>query len=400
MERRLWLGVAIALGSVACSADAGGASNVMNQDPAMGTDADGGATGGMSNGPAGANTGGPGGANTGSSTTGGLDNTCEKREVKADKIIPDMLIVLDKSGSMVWTGCDDPANQQLAPCTAAGGPPAPYDRAFDRWAPSVAALKTTTAALEERVRFGLMIFPSDPIPAALPFLPPTGCQPGTVFEVPALRTASDIAMALDSESADGDSTPIPGTLKAAHEALGSGLAGPDQAPKPKYVLLVTDGVPNCMVDAQPAFTAEAANMDTYAEVDSLTQDGIKTYVIGYDTRSTADLAVVLDEMARRGGTGATAHQEVTDENSLLDAITAIAGDITTCTYKLDMPVPDVKKVSVILDGKPQKNGEDGWVLGMDMKTIELRGKACDTLQNAEVVHGLDISVECRDVVVQ
>lgn len=399
MERRLWLGVAIALGSVACSADAGGASNVMNQDPAMGTD--GGATGGVSNGAAGANTGGPGGTNTGSGTTGGLDNTCEKRAVKADKIIPDMLIVLDKSGSMVWPGCTAANNPPQAGCSNGVSTTPPYQMPFDRWVPSVAALKTTTAALEERVRFGLMIFPSDPIPATL--FPPKlaeGCQPGMVFEAPALRTAARIATALDSETADGDSTPIPGTLKAAHEALGSGLTGPDQAPKPKYVLLVTDGAPTCRVDNRPALTAEEANMDTYAEIDSLTQDGIKTYVIGYDTRSTADLAVVLDEMARRGGTGATAHQEVTDENSLLDAITAIAGDITTCTYKLDMPVPDVKKVSVILDGKPQKNGENGWVLGMDMKTIELRGKACDTLQDAEVVHGLDITVECRDVVVQ
>ncbi len=371
----------------------------MSFDPIVGGDAGAGASGGMGNGGTNAGGGGSGSGNTGLASNG--DTACETRAVKADKVIPDMLIVLDKSGSMVWPGCTAAGNPAGAGCKNGVSTTTPYQMPFDRWAPSVAALKTTTAALDSRVRFGLMIFPSDPIPATLiPFMLEQSCQPGMVFETPALHMGPEIAMALDSETADGDSTPIPGTLKAAHQALGTGLVGPDETPKPKYVLLVTDGAPNCTVDAQPAFSADQANMDSYAEVDALTQDGIRTYVIGYDTRKSADLAVVLDEMARRGGTGAKAHQEVTDENSLLSAISAIAGEITTCTYKLDMPVPDLKKVSVILDGVPQKNGTDGWELGPDMRTIELRGKACDTIQNAEIVHGLKISVECRDVIIQ
>ena len=122
-------------------------------------------------------------------------------------------------------------------------------------------------------------------------------------------------------------------------------------------------------------------------------------MIGFDTRSTADFAVVLDEMARRGGTGDTQHREVTDENSLLEAISAIAGEITTCTYQLDKAPPDVKKVRVTLDGKDRKNGAEGWELTGE-KTIELRGAACTEIQNAEKEHTLAINVECEDVIIQ
>jgi len=394
MRGYLWLGATLALGSVACSAGSDGSSTIKGDDPATVGDTDAGTNGEDNGGSNGAPPPPPPGGDTGGN---GPSDVCEEVTVRADKVIPDILIVLDKSGSMVWPGCAAAGNPFQLGCPNAAPP---YNEPFDRWVPSVAALKTTTVTLQERVRFGLMIFPSPAIPGPLPPLTSMGCQPGAVSVTPALNTAMAIGTELDGEVADGDSTPIPGTLRAAHDTLGSALVGPDDAAKPKYVLLVTDGAPNCTVDSQQANTPEQANMQTYAEIDSLREDGIKTYVIGYDTRSTAELAVVMDEMARRGGTGETMHREVTDENSLLDAISAIAGQVTECTFQLDQAPSDLKKVSVVIDGKQIKNDpENGWELTGE-KTIELRGMSCDTVRDISVVHTLGIEVKCKDVIIQ
>jgi hypothetical protein len=309
--------------------------------------------------------------------------------------------VLDKSNSMVWPGCTAAGNPSFRGCSNGVSTIPPFDKPFDRWAPSVAALKTTTAALQDRVRFGLMIFPAA---GAGDELRGGGCKPGTVSVAPALKTADKIAMKLDAETPDGDSTPIAGTLKAAHAALGTSIVGPDAMPKPKYVLLVTDGGPNCTVDgtsAEKLFSAptyEQCQMQSYAEVDSLTKDGIKTFVIGYDTQAIPALIPILDGLASRGGTGETKHRVVTDENSLLAAIEAIAGKATTCTFQLDQAPPDVKKIRVTLDGVDRANG-DGWELTGD-RTIELRGQACADIMDINVEHTLTINVECRDVIIE
>ncbi len=399
MERSIWLGAAVALGSVSCSAG-GGPGTVAGASPVMtGVETDGGNASG------GGGTGGTGsagsGGSTGAATTGGGSgqDLCEQFVARADQVIPDLLIVLDKSASMVWPGCAAAGDPILAGCRNGVSTTPPYQAPFDRWAPSVAALEATTAALQARVRFGLMLFPDVPLPGAFPPFTNQGCQPGTILVAPGLNTAAQIAAALDAETADGDSTPIPGTLRAAHASLGTALVGPDAVPTPKYILLVTDGAPNCSVDGQQAPSIEQANLQSYAEIDSLTADGIKTFVIGYDTRATASLAVVLDEMARRGGTGEQQHREVTDEGSLLDAIAAIAGQVTSCTYQLDMAPPDAKKVRVTLDGQDRMRGPDGWELTGE-RTIELLGATCTEIQNAETQHTLKINVECRDVVIE
>lgn len=384
MERRLGLLVALAIGA-GCAADDGGGSTVNSRDPV--TMEDGGVNGGDNGGGNGASNGGANGANGGGSNgasgaSGGNNGPeiCEEITVRADKVIPDILIVLDKSGSMV--------------------------DGVDRWAPSVAALKTTTAELQDRVRFGLMIFPGADIPGSggLFGTPPKTCQPGEVLVAPALNTAADIAGQLDGATPDGTSTPIPGALKTAHEALGTAIVGPDKSPTPKYVLLVTDGGPNCTVTAEsatlfsPQSFFEMCQMQSYAEVDSLAKDGIKTYVIGYDTQTVPELIPILDELAKRGDTGETTHRVVTDENSLLAAIDAIAGQLTTCTFQLDQAPPDVNKIRVTLDGVDRANG-DGWELTGD-RTIELRGQACADIMDISIQHTLSINVECKDVIIE
>jgi len=59
---------------------------------------------------------------------------CGTANFRTQPVIPDMLIVLDRSGSMRTGG-------------------------VDRWGPSVAAVKSLTTTFQEQIGFGLMTFP-------------------------------------------------------------------------------------------------------------------------------------------------------------------------------------------------------------------------------------------------
>jgi hypothetical protein len=315
---------------------------------------------------------------------------CDEVFVRSEPTIPEMLIVLDKSGSMIWPGCDavDILTGLLIGCP---NPPPPYDAPFDRWAPSVAAIKGLTQQLQGKISFGLMIFPGGT----------ADCGAGTVVVDPALNNAAQIASALDMAEADGSSTPTAGSLEVARDYLHTEI-NPDAIEPPKYILLVTDGAPNCTVQGQAddsITNPTVAARDSYAAIDGLTAQDVKTYVIGYDTADIPELSTVLDEMARRGDTGDTAHRPVEDEASLIAEMETITGKLTSCTYQLSEAPGDPDYVRVTLDGVDQPQGDEGWVLANDT-SIELRGPACATLQDGTKDHKLSIKVECEPVIVQ
>ncbi|MFM2419989.1 MAG: hypothetical protein RL385_4712, partial [Pseudomonadota bacterium] len=81
-------------------------------------------------------------APTGRPESSGDGGTCEVHDIGHGRIAPDILIVLDRSGSM-------------------------RNRGTDRWGPSVSALGTITSSLDESVKFGLMVFPGEADEAAL-----------------------------------------------------------------------------------------------------------------------------------------------------------------------------------------------------------------------------------------
>ena len=116
------------------------------------------------------------------------------------------------------------------------------------------------------------------------------CEAGSMVVPVAPKQSSAIASALGMMSPSGG-TPTSDTLKAAHVLLGKSVAAPDQMVAPKFVLLVTDGEPNCTNGSDPV----AASV---AEIASLAKDGIKTYVVGYNTDMDPAKSA-MDMMARQ-----------------------------------------------------------------------------------------------------
>lgn len=364
------------LSLLACAASGGSETTTRVGDPAeTGGMSAGEGTGGDASSPVGAT----GDDNTGASTGAGNnpadpdgDGVCNEYVVRNEHATPDMLIVLDRSASMA---------------------PDVNDEMVDRWKGSVSGVNSITSKLDDLIRFGLMTFPSD-----------DDCGAGAV-EVPVGPQASSaIATKLAGHQPKGN-TPTTESLKAAQAALNAIVVGPDEAPRAKYVVLVTDGEPNCRPGELQAVLACGTNftcianetgktqVEAAAAVEAMAKDGIKTYVLGYQTAGSEG----LDQLARAGDTGDTQHRAVEDEASLVAEFERIGTKAVSCDFVLDMAPPDPSYVLVEVDGKQLNLGQpNGWSIAKDGRRITVEGGACANLQDGKD-HVLDVRVLCKIV---
>ena len=309
----------------------------------------------------------------GASGGGGSDNICEEVAVRADRATPDMLIVLDKSGSMGQEG---------------------------RWRPSQNAVKAITSELEDSIRFGLMMFPGDggaSMGGGFDFGDifgggfGSGCEVGELYVPVDANNASQIAGEVDGAFSNGG-TPTGETLEAALQEFSAQQQIPDRIVPPQYVLLTTDGQPTCPAgDGSETTQADITLADN--AIQALRDIGVTTYVIGYDTKGDPELAGVLDNFAAIGGTGT--HRAVENQDELLDEFREIAGEIVSCSYTLEAEPEDPTFVQVKLDGMQiNLNDADGWTL--TGQTVQLEGAACNTLRDG-ADHLLTVEVLCTQV---
>lgn len=293
--------------------------------------------------------------------TGDGDNAgfCQVKKVEAEPVAPEVLIVLDRSMSMIGINYD---------FTQAGK---------DRWTPAVSAINKLVKDLHGSVRFGLTVFPVDG----------DVCAPGKL-DVPIGGTPAQIAAALEAQYPRTFSTPTALALEAAAKSFGK--------PKPgslsdRYVLLVTDGQPTCDPDPLYAIIADPrAVTHTNAAIDALRALEIKTFVVGFDAQS-GGFAANLDDFAKHGGTEKSV--DATDEKSLIEQLRKIAGKVVSCVFDLESAPVDPTYVEVTLDGKLVRlNERDGWSIAD--KTVTLQNGSCATLQDG-AAHSLAIRVLCE-----
>jgi hypothetical protein len=187
----------------------------------------------------------------------------------------------------------------------------------------------------------------------------------------------------------GGYTPTSTTLQVVLQQIQAKKADPDSQIPPQFVLLVTDGAPNCV--GQNPNNDQQAHQATVAAIDALAKAGVKTYVIGYDASVDPTLAKQLTEYAQHGGTNN--FYAVQDGPSLVSQFAAITGVVAECSYMLDMKPADPKYVLVELDGQKLNLGEaDGWVI--NDKNVTIQGASCNTLRDGSRPHTLAVTVEC------
>jgi hypothetical protein len=258
------------------------------------------------------------------------------------------------------------------------------------------AIYSVTEALDFSVWFGLMIFPNvsgDPVCSGRS----SQCEPG---HEPLVGVAEGnfipIRDSLGTMVTCGG-TPIAMTLQNARAYLDT-LAADGH---PKFILLATDGAPNCN-DALDGTSCACTNplggcilnpgncLDdarTYATIEEMRLGGIQLFVLGIGTSGWMD---VLNEMASRGGTGGAFLAE--DTAAIRTTFEEIAGSIATCEFDMRSPSPtaDPTLVNFYFDGvvvPTDRDGvcDNGWAWTDDSHTrVQFCGAFCDQIMTRAV----------------
>lgn len=292
------------------------------------------------------------------------------------------------------------------------------------------ALSRVLKTLGHRVSYGVAIFPGlagvsgceagDELIPVAPGDPPSYARAGKTG--PRLK---DLLARLAIADVDGG-TPVAPTLAKMQGVL-TELEGES------YVVLITDGAPNCNQDLScavagcipniegltasgmactPSFNcctptaqnpgANLACVDEQASlqaVRSLADAGIRTFVVGMPGSEPYER--LLDAMADEGGTaraGDVKYYPVADTAALEQALTAIAASVAiSCEIPLDYRPPDPDFVNVYFDGVLVKYDPGaGWEWTPDGH-VAIRGTACEQLSAAQVLE-VEILAGCKTVV--
>jgi hypothetical protein len=318
---------------------------------------------------------GPGGPGSGSGAggtvvgTGNVDNTgvtdpgpgatCGMKTFGLTKVPPDLLVVLDKSGSMNQTpeGAECGGTGSVPPCL--GG----------KWPQMTDAIKQVVTNTDDKMRWGLKFFPDN-----------SQCGVG-VFPIVRIadRNASAVSFAMSQTSPNG-ATPTRIALAGATAYLAT-LTDPN----PKFILLATDGLPNCALSGT-ANTPDAAGA-IQAVTDSA-RNGIPVFVIGIG--SLPEAQSTLTAMALAGGRPQAANPRyypVANTAELVSVLGGIGDTIGSCSFGLGSAPPDPTNIRVSVNGTRVPNDPthaNGWDYGTGKTSVQLFGKWCDDAKAGKV----------------
>lgn len=300
------------------------------------------------------------------------DPGCVGETIVLDAEVPNVVLVLDKSGSMTtntWTP------------EGAGNP-------VTRWNSLHGVVSEVVNTFEDRINFGAALFP---LMGVSPEAHEAACGVADAAEVAvAPQNGSAILSAIPAANAmTYGGTPATAGILNALDALGD---APED--EPAAMVLVTDGVANCAGDSDTSDQYDDALPQTVK--DAYDNDGIATYVVGInisdddDNEAGVNPREKLNEVAHNGGmpqSGEDAFYNVADASELNDALDAIAARVV-CTIPLSTPPTRPNHVEVRIAGETVERVDDcangnGWRFTTDQgpfHSIELCGSACTDLQ--------------------
>jgi|GEM_PF-6336940 MYXO-CTERM domain-containing protein len=210
---------------------------------------------------------------------------------------PDVLILLDRSGSMKSTISGQ-----------------------SKWSWAKTEINNVAGQLQNQLNLGLMLFPAWPHVS--------NCTAGSVNVDPGTGNASAIAGQLNSAVPDAGNTPIVVSLDAALTYFTGQNPLKPYTPTPgreRVVVLITDGADTCS-----GSNAGRSPADITLQ---LSQAGIKTYVVGYDQSSGCQYVTgcvqtaALEAAAANGGTN---YLKADNPGEVETALKQIAAELACC----------------------------------------------------------------------
>ncbi len=327
---------------------------------------------------------------------GGMDAAlCGDQQIPAIADPPNLYFVVDRSGSMA----------DILPGSA-----------YSKYENARIAISVMLRAVGHRVRYGAAVYPA--------LLNQDGCAPGSqVFPVsdgdpPSYASKgengpvlTDLLKRLGNLPPSGG-TPTAETLRDLQPSI-VGLAG-----KKTYVVLMTDGAPNCNLTQRCGVAECIPNIehasysgtacddsfnccspqvgagdcvdsdDTEAAVTAYEQAGVDTFVVGMPGSEAYE--ALLGRLAAAGNTarpGATPYYAVSDTTELSEALRSIGAQVAiSCDLPLSETPENPELVNVYFDNQVvPSDPSDGWQY-TDEKEIQFRGAACTRLTGGDVLN--------------
>jgi hypothetical protein len=292
----------------------------------------------------------PGGYCVSTNNPDGGAPTCGGELFQAAKVDSNMLIALDKSGSM-----------------------ADQIQGVSKWNIARTAINAVTQQYDAQIHFGLIMFPAGNTNA-------TECAVPQVSVTVGPNNHTPIASAMDG-GAPGGKTPIGGVLNACGAV--PELADTSRA---EYVMLVTDGMETCNGNG---INAAAQNYAT---------KGIKTFVVGFGADVDPNALSGIADAGHTARNGTPAYYQADDAAGLQAAFNLIAQGALGCEFKLASAPPDPSKLFIYVNGVLQNRDtthNNGWDYDSTTVRITFYGGLCqlvatDASAKVSIVYG------CRD----
>jgi hypothetical protein len=299
-------------------------------------------------------------ADTALSSAPTLDANCGMLTSKTVRQPVDVLLVLDRSASMTYSIAQD--------CNCSGTTPTSANACrnsgscTDRWTAIRSAVATTLVGAGA-VQWGLEFFASS-----------LSCTLTGTPEVPISADSADAIEAQIAATTPGSNTPTRAAITAATgylQALGDNHK--------KYILLATDGVPNC----GSGMDQSVSDIDgATAAVSAAAAAGFPVYVVGIGPSVSN-----LTQLAKAGGTND--YYPAISPDQLTQALLSISSFFGSCSYRSNQVPPDPDNIAVYVNKqRVDQNDSNGWKFGATTQEFELTGSYCQ-----QVLSGNDVTVE-------
>jgi hypothetical protein len=312
----------------------------------------------------------PGGGTSGGPGAGGGGN-CPDVSVAFQPINPAVMLVVDRSTSMACA-IDSPA-ESSDECELDENSP------DSRWLSFREPVLRVVRQTQDNVIFGSYFYPDN----------------GSACDVPEraaakfkLNNLEEITQQYDDREPNG-STPTGPAIEAATKLLRAADSG---LPKktPKFIILASDGSPNCGEGG----AAVASDAEAVASVSAAFGKNVRTFVIGvgalFNGPGGADRRARFQAMANAGaglppnGDEKARIYFAANRQALAEALEEVVNGVRSCSFDLDValddPTQDAPKGVVKVDGKDVPfNETDGWRL-TDPDTVEFVGSWCETIR--------------------
>lgn len=302
---------------------------------------------------------------------------CGEQSIAFDFAVPQVMLVLDKSGSMALNTWDHDRDTATAEVT--------------RWASLHQVVENVTTDFDTRMEMGAVLFPAINAPSQSNAL---ACLMG---EGPDAALSATGGAAVLAALPDAESTSLyGGTPATAGLRMAATHLQAVQGDQPQAIVLITDGAANCAEGATGSGLFLQYDSGLPVAAAEAFAAGIPVYVVGIDIQDELLNAPVanpwerLSEVADYGGApreGDVPFYDVFDEVELDAALASIADEVS-CS----VPVPedfDAARVELTIDGAsiPAADGcEDGEGWSADGPgALRLCADTCLRAQSAEVV---------------